>query len=309
MKRAFATALLLLAGAGLRAEGVVNVVTTLPDLADFVRAAGGDRVRVDNIVRGDQNPHYIEVKPSYMMKVKSAQLFFMVGMELENWAQQIIDGSRNSSLDVVDLSAKIVKLEVPTRLDASQGDVHRFGNPHYWLDPRNVRVIMEQIVAALSRVSPADAATFRSNADAYLRRLDGKIAGWEAVMKPLAGRSIVTFHRSWPYFAAWAGLTVVEQVEPKPGVPPTPSHTAEVIDLMRKSGIKAIVVEPFYDASAPEQIARATGARVLRLPTSVGGVEQAKDYITMMDYTVASLAAALTEGGTPGMRGHSHPGS
>lgn len=293
MKAVLTFIVMLLAAAGLPARATINVVTTIPDLAEFVRIAGGDIVKVDNIVRGDQNPHYVEVKPSYMMKLRNAQLFFMVGMELELWAQQIVDGSRNASLEVVDLSAKIAKLEVPARLDASEGDVHRFGNPHYWLDPRNVPVIMEEIVSALSRVSPADAPAFRANAEAYVRALAAKTKEWEEVMKPLQGRQIVTFHRSWTYFAHWLDLRVAEQVEPKPGVPPSPSHTAAVIDLMRKAGIKAILVEPFYDLSAPEQIAQAAGAKVLRVSTSVGGVEQARDYISMMDFNIRTLAAAL----------------
>lgn len=285
--------LMLLAAGGMPAYATINVVTTLPDLADFVRIAGGDLVQVDNIVRGDQNPHYIEVKPSYMMKLRRAQIFFMVGMDLEKWGQQIIDGSRNTSLVVVDLSQRITKLEVPTRLDASEGDVHRFGNPHYWLDPRNVPVIMEEIVTALSQVSPADAPTFKSNAAAYVKTLEAKTREWESLMKPLQGRQIITFHRSWTYFAAWLNITVAGQVEPKPGVPPSPSHTAAVIDLARKGGIKAILVEPFYDMNAPEQIAEAAGAKVLRVSTSVGGVEQARDYLSMMDYNVRTVAAAL----------------
>jgi ABC-type Zn uptake system ZnuABC Zn-binding protein ZnuA len=285
--------LVVLAATVVPARATVNVVTTTPDLADFVRIAGGVLVNVDNIVRGDQNPHYIEVKPSYMMKLRSARLFFMVGMDLEKWAPQIIDGSRNASLEVVDLSSKIQKLEVPTRLDASEGDVHRFGNPHYWLDPRNVPVIMEEIVEALSRVSPSDAPAFKANADAYVKKLDAKTREWESLMKPLRGRQIITFHRSWTYFAAWLNITVAGQVEPKPGVPPSPSHTAAVIDLVRKGGIKAILVEPFYDMNAPEQIAEAAGARVVRVSTSVGGVEQARDYLSMMDYNVRTVAAAL----------------
>ena len=147
--------IILLAWAGI-AQGTIKVVTTLPDLADLTRQVGGDRVTVDNIVRGDQNPHFVEVKPSYMMKLKSADLFFMIGMDLEMWAPQIIDGSRNTKLEVVDLSKRIDKLEIPAKLDASEGDVHRYGNPHYWLDPRNIRVMVEDIVAALARVSPAD---------------------------------------------------------------------------------------------------------------------------------------------------------
>jgi zinc/manganese transport system substrate-binding protein len=275
------------------AQATVRVVTTLSDLADFARAIGGERVQVDYIVRGDQNPHFVEVKPSYMMKLKSADVFLMIGMELEMWAPQIIDGSRNSSLQVVDLSKNITKLEVPVRTDASQGDIHRFGNPHYWLDPRNVGPIVEEILEVLVRNAPADEQYFRLNAATFLKKLDAKIPEWEAVMKPFAGARIITFHRSWTYFAGWLGLVVADQVEPKPGIQPSPSHTAELIRLVREGNIKAIVVEPFYDTSAADQIARSTNAKVLRLVTSVGGVDEAKDYISMMDYNIHTLATVL----------------
>ncbi len=284
------TALLL--GASL-ATATVKVVTTLPDLADFTREIGGDHVKVDYIVRGDQDPHFVEVKPSYMMKLKSADVFLTVGMELEMWAPQIVDGSRNSSLDVVDLSKSIQKLEVPSKVDASLGDVHRFGNPHYWLDPRNVRPILEEIITALVKVSPGDEQLFRANADRYLKKLDEHIAQWQAAMKPFAGSKLITFHKSWSYFANWLGLDVVAQVEPLPGIAPSPSHTADLMRIVRQGNIKAIIVEPFYDMTAPEQIARATNAKVIRLATSVGGVDQATDYIAMMDYDVNTLAAAL----------------
>ena len=274
-------------------DAAVKVVATLPDIADLVRQVGGDHVTVDNIVRGDQNPHFVEVKPSYMMKLKSADLFFEVGMDLEMWAPQIIDGSRNTKLEVVDLSKRITKLEVPAKLDASEGDVHKFGNPHYWLDPRNIRIMVEDITAALARVAPGDEQYFRGNADAYLKKLDGKIQQWAATMKPYAGAKIVTFHKSWPYLAEWLGLTVAGQIEPKPGIVPSPSHTAELISLIRQSGIKVLIVEPFYDLSAPDQIARSTGAKVLRLATSVGWTEGTGDYIALMDHNIAALAGAL----------------
>ncbi len=274
-------------------RGEVKVVTSLPDLADFTRQIGGENVQVDFIVRGNQNPHFVDVKPSYMLKLKSADVFLMIGMELELWAQQIIDGSRNDRLLVVDLSRPIQKLEVPVKVDPSQGDVHRFGNPHYWLDPRNVRVIIQEIVAALAKISPANEQLYRSNAERYLKRLDEKIAEWEVTMKPYAGSKIITFHKSWTYFARWLGLDVVDQVEPKPGIQPSPSHTAQLIRRVREGGIKAIIVEPFYDTSAPEQIARATDIKILRLATSVGGVDAARDYIAMMDYNIATLANAL----------------
>jgi ABC-type Zn uptake system ZnuABC Zn-binding protein ZnuA len=274
-------------------SGEVKIVTTLPDLADLVRQIGKERVSAEAIVRGDQNPHYIELKPSYMMKLRSAQVFFTIGMELELWAQQLVDGSRNERLNVVDLSGGITKLEVPTRVDASEGDVHRFGNPHYWLDPRNIRIVVQRVVTALTSASPADGEYFRANADTYLRTLDGKIKEWEDLVRPFAGRQIVTFHRSWSYFTGWLGIGVADQVEPKPGVPPSPSHTSELINLVRRSGITVIVVEPFYDAGAAEQIARSTGAQLLRLPTSVGGVPEATDYIALIDHNVRTLARAL----------------
>jgi ABC-type Zn uptake system ZnuABC Zn-binding protein ZnuA len=271
----------------------VKVVTSLPELADLARQVGGEKVTVDFIVRGDQNPHFVEVKPSYMMKLKSADVFLTIGMDLELWAPQIVEGSRNASLDVVDLSKSIVKLEIPAKTDASQGDVHKYGNPHYWLDPRNVRSMLNEIAAALARVSPGDEAAFRANGEAYAKKLDAKISAWEATMKPYAGRKVVTFHRSWSYFAAWLGLEVAAQVEPNPGIAPSPGHTAELIQLIRASGIKAIIVEPFYDMAAPEQIGRSTGAKVLALPTSIGGGGVAPDYIGLMEFDVNALAAAL----------------
>ncbi len=275
------------------AQATVKVVTSLPDYADFVQQIGGEKVKVDFIVKGNQNPHFVEVKPSYMMKLKSADIFFIVGMELELWAPQLVDGSRNPNLNVVDLSKGIQKMEVPAEVNASMGDVHRFGNPHYWLDPRNVKVIADEMVEALAKASPGDEAFFRSNADAYMKKLEGKITQWQALMKPFAGNKIITFHKSWSYFANWLGLAIAGQVEPLPGIAPTPSHTTELIQLCRQGNIKAIIVEPFYDMSAPEQIARSTSAKVLQLPTSVGGVDDAKDYISLMDYNISTLAAAL----------------
>ena len=294
MKRWMVMMILMLCSAMI-SSAAVKVVTSLPDFADFVRHIGGDKVSVDYIVRANQNPHFVEVKPSYMMKLKSADIFFIVGMDLEMWAPQLVDGSRNDKLVVVDLSAGIKKLEVPAKVDASLGDVHRFGNPHYWLDPRNARVIVEEMITALARVSPADEPTFRANGEAYLKQLDGKIAGWQVEMKPFVGAKIVTFHKSWSYFADWLGLSVVDQVEPKPGIAPSPAHTAELIQMMRSSKIKAIVVEPFYDLGAPQQIGRATGASVLTMPTSSGGVDGVSDYIGLLDYDVRALANGLRQ--------------
>lgn len=275
------------------AFSTLKIVTTLSDLADITKQIGGDKVQVDFIARGNQNPHFVEVKPSYMIKLKSADIFYMIGMDLEMWAQQIIDGSRNDKLDVIDLSKSINKLEVPQRIDASQGDVHRFGNPHYWLDPRNIKTIADEIVSSLAKHDPSNEDYYKSNAYAYLKKLDSKISQWESMMKPFAGKKIITFHKSWSYFASWSGLVVADYIEPKPGIQPSPSHTAELITLIRDGNIKAIIVEPFYDDSAPQQIARSANTKVIRLCTSVGGVDQAHDYISMMEYNVRTLTDAL----------------
>ena len=274
----------------------IRVVTSLSDLADFVSTVGGDRVEVDHLVRGNQNPHYIEVKPSYMLKLKRAKVFFTVGMQLELWGSQIIDGSRNPDLLVVDCSRDIHKLEVPTtRLDASAGDVHPFGNPHYWLDPDNVGTILEEIVEALSKVSPGDEAFFRANMNSYLERLKKKMDEWTKMMEPVQGRKFVTYHSSFSYFAKRFGLVVAGYIEPKPGIPPTPSHVAELIEKMRRGGIRVIGVEQYFEDSTPRRIAEAVNGTAVRLATSVGGVDGTDDYISLIDYDVRTLVKALKE--------------
>jgi ABC-type Zn uptake system ZnuABC Zn-binding protein ZnuA len=275
------------------ANAGIRVVTTIPDLADLAKQVGGSQVEVDYIVRGDQNPHFIDVKPSYMMKLRSADIFLMIGMELELWAPQIIDGSRNADLEVVDLSEHVEKLEVPQKADASQGDVHRFGNPHYWLDPRNIQIMVGDIVNALVKVAPQEETYFRGNAEKFLSSLTVKITEWESAMKTFQGFRVLTFHKSWSYFARWLDLVVADQVEPKPGLQPSPSHTANLIKLVREGGIKAIIVEPFHDAAAAESIARLSPARVVRLATSVGGVPEATSYTSMMDYNIRAVAEVL----------------
>ncbi len=267
----------------------IKVVTTLPDLADFTKAIGKERVEVDFIVKGTQNPHYIEVKPSYMMKLRNADVFLQIGMELELWAQQIIDGSRNSRLIIVDCSNNIEKLEIPSVVDASQGDIHRYGNPHYWLDPMNVKIIMQTILEALVKVSPNDEKYFKENMDNYLSELNLKIANWQKELEPFNNSNVITFHKSWAYFAKRFGLNVIDYIEPKPGISPTPTHALKLQKLIKENQIKIIIVEPFYDDSVPKHIAASANAKVIRLATSVGGVPDADTYFNLIDYNVKML--------------------
>jgi ABC-type Zn uptake system ZnuABC Zn-binding protein ZnuA len=285
--------LLLVLGLYFAGEAKIRVVTSLSDLAEFTKVVGGEKVDVDFLVRGSQNPHYIEIKPSYMLKLKSARLFVTIGMQLELWAPQIIDGSRNPNLIVVNCSRNVRKLEVPTaRVDASMGDVHPFGNPHYWLDPENVKFILQEILDNLVKVAPEDAEYFKSNMNSYVRTLNTKIAEWTSLTKPLKGTKLVTYHTSFSYFAERFGLSVVGYVEPKPGIPPTPSHSTELIQLMRNSGVKIVGLEQYFEDNTPQQIATAANAKLIRLSTSVGGIDGTEDYIRLIDHNIRAIVSA-----------------
>jgi ABC-type Zn uptake system ZnuABC Zn-binding protein ZnuA len=248
----------------------VKIVASTTDLASIAKIVGGDLVDVTSIAKGKSDPHYVEVLPSYMIKVKRADVYLKVGLDLDRWAQKIIDGSRNDAVVVVDCSARIQPLNVPTqKVDASMGDVHPQGNPHYWLDPANGLIVAEMIVEALITV-------------------DGALRGLE----------IVTYHDSWPYFSNAFGLEVVGFVQPKPGIEPTPSHTAEIVDLVKARGVRVIGIEPYFSRRAPETIARASQARVVGLPPSVGGAEGADDYFSLFDTLISTLTAAA-QGAAP----------
>jgi zinc/manganese transport system substrate-binding protein len=268
----------------------VKVVATTTSIYDLVKEVGGDKVKVDYLCRGDQDPHFLEVMPSYMLKLRNADLVMEIGLDIEKWLPQLIDGSRNTDLKLIDLSANIEKKEVPTtKPDASQGDVHPYGNPHYWLDPENVKIMANEISDALTNASPGDASYFKKNLDDYLSTLDKKITRWKKEMEKLKGKPVVTFHSSWIYFADRFGLKVVGHVEPKPGIPPTPSHNAELIQTIKNSGAKIILMENYYSDNAPNQISGLTGATVIKVPVEPFGINSVNSYIQMMDYIIDQL--------------------
>ena len=268
----------------------IKVVTTTTVIADIVKNVGGDKVSVDYICRGDQDPHFLEVLPSYMLKLRKADLVIKIGLDLEKWLQQLIDGSRNENLKLVDLSVNIPKKEVPTtKVDASQGDVHPYGNPHYWLDPENVKLMADEIYNALADFSLQDADYFKKNLDKYKATIDSKLKEWSAKLSGLKQKNIITFHKSWEYFTDRFGLNVVANVEPKPGIPPTPSHDAELIQQIKNGKIKLILMENYYSDSAPNHIAETTGIKVVKVPNAVFGIEGIDSYIKMMDYIVNQI--------------------
>ena len=268
----------------------IKVVSTTTVIADIVKNVGGDKVSVDYICRADQDPHFLEVLPSYMLKLRKADLVIKIGLDLEKWLQQLIDGSRNENLKLVDLSVNIPKKEVPTtKVDASQGDVHPYGNPHYWLDPENVKLMADEIYNALADFSLQDADYFKKNLDKYKATIDSKLKEWSAKLSGLKQKNIITFHKSWEYFTDRFGLNVVANVEPKPGIPPTPSHDAELIQQIKNGKIKLILMENYYSDSAPNHIAETTGIKVVKVPNAVFGIEGIDSYIKMMDYIVNQI--------------------
>src|SRR5690606_14642708 len=217
----------------------VNVVTTTTVIYDIVKEIGKDKIKADYICRGDQDPHFLEILPSYMMKLRKADIVFKIGLDLEKWLPQLIDGSRNSSLVLVDLSINIEKKDVPTgKIDASRGDIHPSGNPHYWLDPENVKIMASEICNTLSDFDPANAEYYKKNREQYIIKLDQKISDWMKVMQPLKGKDLIFFHSSWTYFTSRFGINTAGYVEPKPGIQPTPSHNAEIINIIKKKKIK-----------------------------------------------------------------------
>jgi zinc/manganese transport system substrate-binding protein len=287
MKKILLTLLIAISGINYAS---IKVVTTTTVIYDLVKEIGKDKVTVDYIARGDQDPHFVEVLPSYMVKLRSAQILFRIGMGLEMWSNQLIDGSRNNKLKIVDLATDIDKKEVPNfKADASYGDVHPFGNPHYWLDPENAKIMAKEIFESLSAESNNDESYFKKNLDDFNSRLDKKMGEWSKEMSSVKGKSFLFFHASWIYFADRYGLKQAGFVEPKPGIAPSPSHNAELVQLIKSKGIKIIVMDNFYSDSAPNQLAQLTGAKVVKVPTAVYGLKGVNSYIDMIDYIVNQI--------------------
>jgi ABC-type Zn uptake system ZnuABC Zn-binding protein ZnuA len=296
---ALAAGLLALAGPA-AAQRQLKVVTSTTDLADLASEVCGNRCQVVHISEGYQDPHFVEAKPSFILQLRNADVFAFVGLDLEiGWMPLLVQGARNPKINqggsgYLDVSTAIRVLDRPTgNVDRSQGDVHPAGNPHYWLDPENGRRIARLFRDRFSQLAPADAATFARNYAAWEARLNAAERGWAPQVAAIRGKPVVAWHTSWRYFAEYNGMNIVGFMEPKPGVPPSPSHLAGLIATMRRTGAKVIVMEPYYDRRSADFVAQRTGAQVLVLPPSVGGVRTITDYIQLMQNDVSQLAAAL----------------
>lgn len=281
----------------------LKVVTSTEDLASLSREIGGERISVEAIARGYQDPHYVEAKPSFILKLHSADLLVVVGRELEiGWLPPLLQQSRNQKIQVgspgyLDASLTVKILDIPQgQITRAMGDVHPLGNPHYWLDPGNGRRIAQAIQAKLSELQPTDAAFFAQRFADFDKRLSDAEKRWDAAMAPFKGTKIVTYHRSWPNFVERFGLDVIGYVEPKPGIPPSPQHTIDLIAEMKKVKATIILVEPYFDLKTPNSVARETGARLIVLSPSVGSEKEITDYIHLFEYNVNLIVGALKGG-------------
>ncbi|HEY1263792.1 MAG TPA: metal ABC transporter substrate-binding protein [Terriglobales bacterium] len=295
-----AAALWLLFLAPLAEAKKLNVVTATTDMAALAQEVGGDHISVDSIAKGYQDPHFVEAKPSFLLKLRNADLLVIVGLQLEiGWLPPLITQSGNPHIQpgaagYLDASQFAEILDIPTgQVTRAMGDVHPLGNPHYWLDPDNGRRIARGIAAKLGEMDPPDSAYFQQRFQDFDKRLTAAEQRWDAEMQPYRGRKVVTYHNSFPNFAKHFGLNVVGYVEPRPGIPPTPSHTIELIGLMRREGCKVILVEPYFDLKTPNSIASQTGGKVVQYMPSVGGEKDITDYFKLFDYDIDLLKKAF----------------
>jgi zinc/manganese transport system substrate-binding protein len=282
------------------AAAKLNIVASTADLAALAQEVGGDKIKVESIAKGYQDPHFVEAKPSFLLNLRRADLLISVGLELEKgWLPPLITQSGNPKIQAgasgnLDASQFCEILEKSEgTVSRAEGDVHPQGNPHYWLDPGNGRRIARGIATRLSELDPGDAAYFQQRYQDFDKRLSAAEQKWDAAMKPYRGQKIVTYHRSFTNFAKRFGLDVIGYVEPRPGIPPSPGHTIELIRLIKREKCKAVLVEPYFDLKTPQSIGRETGAQVVVYLPSVGGEKQVTNYLELFDYNIGLLAKAF----------------
>jgi ABC-type Zn uptake system ZnuABC Zn-binding protein ZnuA len=297
--RRAALALFAIAGTGASAAAQLRVVATTPDLGSIAKEVGGDKVTVVSLAKPTEDPHFVDAKPSHIVTLNRADALIEGGAELElGWLPPLLENSRNGKIAAgapgrIVASEGVKMLEVPTSFDRSKGDVHSLGNPHFLIDPVNVKVIARNIANHFSEIDPKNAATYNGNLSRFNAKLDTKFADWQKQLAPYRGARIVTYHKDFPYLAERFGLTIVDELEAKPGIAPSPAHLAEVIGKMKSTNAKVILVQPFQNRRTAETVARQTGATVLDVPQQPGAVPNTATYFDMMDHLVGTLAGAL----------------
>ena len=279
--------------------GVIKIVTTTADMKSIAEMIGGSKVSVTSIATGYQNPHFVDPKPSYIIKLAAADLYVTTGLDLEiGWSPQLLSSSRNTKIQkgapgYVDASEGVTLQQVPSSVNRGEGDIHIYGNPHYWLDPLNGKVIARNIANGLERVDPNNKSFYEANLQAFFGKVNTKMKEWQAKMAPFRGAKIIAYHNEWVYFEKRFGLEIVDFMEPKPGIPPSPSQMVKVIREIKANNIKAIISSPYFTTSSSDVVAKQTGVKELTLATSAGAFTSVKDYFDVFDYNINLLAEAL----------------
>jgi zinc/manganese transport system substrate-binding protein len=284
----------------LAARADLRVVSSIPVLGSLAKEVGGDRISVESLGTGYQDPHFVEPKPSLMVTLNKADLLVYVGLELEiGWLPPLVLGSRNPKIQTgelgsLDCSQVIPVLDVPTtKVDRSMGDIHPLGNPHYWIPPDNAKRIARLIATRLEQLDPAGRDSYEKRLADFVARAEAKTRAWEAQAAKLRGIKIVTYHKSWTYVSKWLGMEEIDYLEPKPGIPPDPGHLARLIQIMRAEKVPMLLVEDFYNLNVARLVAQKGGAKLLDLPTDVGAKPEIKTWFDLVDAIIRQLAAAV----------------
>ncbi len=291
--------LLILSAFALSAQAKLNVVTTLPDLGALAREIGGDKVDVTTMAKPTEDPHFVDARPSFVVQLRNADVLIDGGAELElGWLPPLLQNARNPKLDVgkpgrVQAAQGVRLMNVPANVTRAAGDVHALGNPHFAIDPIVAKTIAQHIAQSFAAVDPPNAAAYDASFKKFEATINAKLQEWGAAMLPFKGQHVVAYHDSWPYFAHRFGVEIDVFLEPKPGIPPSPSHLAEVIGQVKAQKIKAIIVEPFHDRKIAEKVASATGATVVDFAQYPGAITNTDSYVKLIDTLVARLSAAL----------------
>ena len=281
------------------AHAKLNVVATTSDLGAIAREIGKDKVEVTSLAKPTEDPHFVDAKPSFIVKLNKADMLIEGGLHLEiGWLPNLVVGARNKKIlagenGYLVASAGVPIIEVPTTADRAMGDVHPMGNPHFMLDPINGKIVAAHICDRLCQIDAANCNYYKDNLKDFTKRLDQKFSEWQKTLEPFRGTKIVTYHKTFPYFANRFNLNVVGALEPKPGIPPSPTHINSLIPMMKNEGVKLILIEPFRERKTPEFVASQTGAKVVVFPIMVGGQKETDDYLSIFDYTINQIVSAL----------------
>jgi len=293
---------LLLTLAVISAQAKLNVVATTPELAAIARDIGGNRIEVVSLAKPTEDTHFVDPKPSFVVKLARADALIEGGAELEiGWLPPLLENARNSRLATdapgrIAIAPGVQLLEVPTALDRSKGDVHAMGNPHFMTDPLNAKIAAQRIADGLAKLDAAGAETYRSNLAKFNTRIDAKMIEWHKTLAPFLGKRIVAYHNTWPDFGARFGLKIDLFLEPKPGIPPTPASLAEVIAKMKAEHLRVVIVEPYQNRKTADAVAIATGAVVVPVAQYPGGVKGTEGgYVELIDYLVNAIAKGLAK--------------